>query len=74
MPTDTKLTPSYDEKIEDASSEEENYVPAPIDPAREKEERALVRKLDNRILPIACLLYLFACEFLCLLVVVATQC
>ena len=26
------------------------------------EEKKLVRKLDNRILPIACLLYLFACE------------
>ena len=28
------------------------------------EERRLVRKLDGRILPIACLLYLFACWFL----------
>ena len=28
------------------------------------EERQLVRKLDRRILPIACLLYLFACLFL----------
>ena len=27
------------------------------------EERRLVRKLDARILPIACLLYLFACLF-----------
>ena len=27
------------------------------------EERQLVRKLDRRILPIACLLYLFACLF-----------
>jgi hypothetical protein len=27
----------------------------------EEEERQLVRKLDQRILPIACLLYLFAC-------------
>jgi len=26
-----------------------------------KEERALLRKLDGRILPITCLLYLFAC-------------
>jgi hypothetical protein len=29
--------------------------------SRADEERALVRKLDRRILPIACLLYLFAC-------------
>lgn len=26
------------------------------------EEKSLVRKLDARILPIACLMYLFACE------------
>jgi hypothetical protein len=26
------------------------------------EERRLVRKLDRRILPIACLMYLFACR------------
>lgn len=30
-----------------------------------QEERKLVRKLDRRILPITCLLYLFACSFLC---------
>ena len=30
----------------------------------EEEEKQLVRKLDRRILPIACLLYLFACKFL----------
>lgn len=29
-----------------------------------KEERKLVRKLDGRILPIACLMYLFARELL----------
>lgn len=28
------------------------------------EEKRLIRKLDRRILPIACLLYLFACEHL----------
>lgn len=28
------------------------------------EERKLVRRLDKRILPITCLLYLFACECL----------
>lgn len=29
------------------------------------EEQRLVRKLDTRILPIVCILYLFACESLC---------
>jgi hypothetical protein len=33
-----------------------------IDPVR---EQALVRKLDRRILPIACLMYMFACECCC---------
>ena len=28
------------------------------------EERRLVRKLDRRILPITCLMYLFACQYL----------
>ena len=31
--------------------------------ANTQEERDLVRKLDSRILPITCLLYLFACEY-----------
>ena len=29
----------------------------------QEEERALVRKLDWRIMPIACIMYLFACEY-----------
>ena len=29
------------------------------------EEKRLVRKLDKRILPITCLMYLFACEHSC---------
>lgn len=29
-----------------------------------QEEHDLVRKLDKRILPITCLLYLFACSYL----------
>lgn len=35
----------------------------PQDEVQSFEEKRLVRKLDNRILPIACLLYLFACEY-----------
>lgn len=62
LDTKQKLTPAYDEKIEDVASEEGHVSPTPVDPKRVAEEKALVRKLDNRILPIACLLYLFACK------------
>lgn len=31
--------------------------------ATSAEEKRLVRKLDMRILPITCLMYLFACEY-----------
>lgn len=33
--------------------------------AEKAAERKLVRKLDKRIMPIACLLYLFACKSPC---------
>jgi len=52
---DPELTKEYDEKIESASESSQ-----PADAERLLEEKRLVRKLDNRILPIACLLYLFA--------------
>ncbi|KAF9467805.1 MFS general substrate transporter [Collybia nuda] len=52
---DSKLT-GYDEKLESAS--ESGSQPSERD--KILEEKRLVRKLDNRILPIACLLYLFA--------------
>lgn len=38
------------------------HVEAVEEPATMEEERRLVRKLDRRILPIICLLYLFSCE------------
>ncbi|TDL18778.1 MFS general substrate transporter [Rickenella mellea] len=41
------------EKVEDVKANAAAFVQSP-------EERALVRKLDRRILPIACLMYLFA--------------
>ena len=33
-----------------------------IDCEDTEEEKALVRKIDGRILPVICLVYLFACE------------
>lgn len=45
--------PEYNEKSESALE---------IDAGRLMEEKKLVRKLDKRILPLACFLYLFACE------------
>ena len=45
--------------VEGAASDEiqeDAFVQSP-------EERRLVRKLDMRILPLACLMYLFACAF-----------
>lgn len=59
MSDDLELTKSLGQKIDTIS----------IDYGHERtrreelseEEKDLVRKLDRRILPIACLLYLFAC-------------
>lgn len=62
MPADTTVMKGSDEKLDHASDEAacpqspdlESFVESP-------EEKRLVRKLDKRILPITCLLYLFAC-------------
>ena len=43
------------------SSETDLLIATPLD--LEIQERLLLWKLDLRILPILCLLYLFACEF-----------
>lgn len=48
-----------DEKGQDLSSNKESPV---VPDSRSVEEKRLVRKLDKRILPITCLLYLFACQ------------
>lgn len=58
-PYESQLTKGYDEKLESGS--DESSQPQALDPDRLAEEKRLVRKLDKRILPIACLLYLFAC-------------
>jgi hypothetical protein len=61
MASDPVLTKDTVEKNEanEASSDAESLYRHTA-----TEERQLVRKLDRRILPIACLLYLFACLFL----------
>ena len=59
MSDNEKNAASIEEKVEVERS-------APSPSYTEDEERALVRKLDWRIMPIACIMYLFACE-LCVL-------
>jgi hypothetical protein len=44
-------------------SETDQLILHPLDLDTRAQERLLLRKLDLRILPILCLLYLFACEF-----------
>jgi hypothetical protein len=56
-----------DEKVDEAALESTGIQPDVQlqleSPASESaEERRLVRKQDGRILPIACLMYLFACQ------------
>jgi len=48
------MTDIVRDKLEDFSEAPETRTVLP-------EEKALLRKLDARILPIACLMYLFAC-------------
>lgn len=53
------------DQVSDSGSNREfdtdDIPPAPGTFAGTAEERALVSKLDKRILPLTCLLYLFAC-------------
>jgi hypothetical protein len=50
-----------DPKVDEAAYESVSAPSAQEEPVSH-EERLLVRKLDRRILPIACLMYLFACQ------------
>jgi hypothetical protein len=54
---DEEKRPSSDEKETKSTSDADGNKPI----ATSDEEKRLVRKLDRRILPITCLLYLFAC-------------
>ena len=49
-------------ELDEATTYESASVPLAQEEAVSPEERRLVRKLDRRILPIACLMYLFACQ------------
>jgi hypothetical protein len=63
MTRDTELTKYASEKLDSEpvdGSDDQQKVPLTEEDL--EEERKLVRKLDLRILPIACLLYLFACK------------
>jgi hypothetical protein len=62
MAPDEKLHIKHDEAATEPSSVQSDVQPeeGPVS----VEERRLVRKLDRRILPITCLMYLFACQYL----------
>jgi hypothetical protein len=61
MAPDEKLHIKRDEAATEAPSVQSDVQPeGPVS----VEERRLVRKLDRRILPITCLMYLCACQYL----------
>lgn len=60
MSLEEKQHTSVEEEKADSVDERAPVVPAHTP----DEERRLVRKLDMRIMPIACIMYLFACECL----------
>lgn len=61
MAPDENLHVKRDEAATEPSSVQSDVQPeGPVS----VEERRLVRKLDRRILPITCLMYLFACQCL----------
>jgi len=63
MPVEPPLTDVHDEKLNQDPEADELELPEGVESfANSLEERALVRKLDKRILPLTCLLYLFACS------------
>ena len=61
MSPDEKSDEKSHETVLESPSVQPDVQAQAEDPAS-VEERRLVRKLDGRILPIACLMYLFACQ------------
>lgn len=57
-PDEKKLHAKRDAPSVQSDAQREGEGPVSVD------ERRLVRKLDRRILPITCLMYLFACQYL----------
>lgn len=62
MSVESPLTQIYDEKLNQTEGDESRLPEGVESFANSLEERVLVRKLDKRILPLTCLLYLFACS------------
>lgn len=64
MPSDMTLMKYDAEKLDQASDEgnlpDSDHEELVVDALEEKQ---LVRKLDQRIMPITCMLYLFACSY-----------
>jgi hypothetical protein len=60
MALDEKRDLTFDRAVDESASTQSEVR---SDGNVSLEERHLVRKLDRRILPIACLMYLFACPY-----------
>lgn len=60
MAPDEKSVEKFDELAPESASIQPDVQ---LEGSASAEERRLVRKLDGRILPIACLMYLFACQY-----------
>lgn len=57
----TATVESVEDKLDVEKVENRSVSQSSVDEVS-PEERKLVRKLDSRIMPLACILYLFACE------------
>ena len=62
MSVEPALMEVHDQKLNQDEGDESGLPESVESVVNSLEERALVRKLDKRILPLTCLLYLFACS------------